>query len=65
MVDLGVMNNIHARPPPAPELVTAWRAFFEYKNARKEAINNLQAKYIIRLFKHLQGIREQVDEEGR
>lgn len=65
MVDLGVMNNIHARPPPAPELVAAWRAFFEYKNARKEAINNLQAKYIIRLFKHLQGIREQVDEEGR
>ena len=65
MVDLGVMNNINARPPPAPELVTAWRAFIDYKLTRKEAINKLQAKYLQRTFQHLQKVAEEVDDEGR
>jgi hypothetical protein len=65
MVDLGVTRNINARPPPAPELVTAWRAFFEYKIAKQESVNNLQAKYVVRVFEHLQKVRDQVDEDGR
>lgn len=65
IVDLGVMHNINARPPPAPELVTAWRAFIDYKLTRKEPINRLQARYLQRTFQHLQKIRGEVEEDGR
>jgi len=65
MVDLGVMRNINARPPPAPELVTAWRAFFAYKASRNEPINHLQARYVLRVFQQLPRVRDEVDEDGK
>lgn len=65
MLNLGVMRNIHARPPPAPEIVAAWRSFYQYKLSRKEPINNLQARHVLKTFQHLQTIREEVEDKGR
>ncbi|KAH7350623.1 hypothetical protein BKA65DRAFT_242537 [Rhexocercosporidium sp. MPI-PUGE-AT-0058] len=54
MLDLSLMDKINARPPPTKELVKAWRAFFKYKVAKKECLNNLQAQHALRVFQHLQ-----------
>ena len=64
MVDLGVMRNINARPPPAPELVAAWRAFFDYKAARNEPINHLQARYVLRVYQQLQDVKNEMNKNG-
>ncbi|KAH9217692.1 hypothetical protein DL95DRAFT_386179, partial [Leptodontidium sp. 2 PMI_412] len=54
MLDLSLMDKINAKPPPAQELVKAWRAFFKYKVAKKEPLNNLQAQHALRVYQHLQ-----------
>ena len=62
MLDLNMMDKIHARPPPPAELTQAWITFINYKNSRKETLNNLQAQHVVRTFKHLQKVNR--EEEG-
>jgi hypothetical protein len=53
MMDLFLMDKIRARPPPAPELVKAFKAFFTYKLKTKEAVNDILAQHALRTFRHL------------
>ena len=62
MLDLMLMDEVQARPPPENELANAWRLFFEHKLKRNEAVNNLQARHVLRTFKHLQ--KTNLGEEG-
>jgi hypothetical protein len=54
MLNLFLMDKVHARPPPAEELIAAFRLFFTTKYRKKEAVNNIQAQHALRTFKHLQ-----------
>ncbi|KAG4441670.1 hypothetical protein IFR05_002877 [Cadophora sp. M221] len=59
MLDLSLMHKINTRPPPAQELVKAWRTFFKYKVAKKEPLNNLQAQHTLRVYQHLQNLESE------
>ncbi|CZT12381.1 related to complex I intermediate-associated protein 84, mitochondrial precursor [Rhynchosporium agropyri] len=54
MVDFSVMDKLKARPPPAQELVKAWRIFFQHKVVKKESLDTMEAGHVLRVFKHLQ-----------
>jgi hypothetical protein len=62
MVDLSLRDKLYARPPPATELVKAWREFFNYKHQKHEAVDNNQAGHVLRTFKYLQ--KANAEEEG-
>ncbi|KAK0108109.1 hypothetical protein ONS95_002931 [Cadophora gregata] len=64
MLDLSLMDKIQARPPPAKDLVKAWRTFFGHKSSKPEGFNSIQAQHVLRVFKHLQKLDSQ-DEDCR
>jgi hypothetical protein len=53
MIELTKLQAAHARLPPTEELVKAWKAFFEYKSASKEPVNNYQAVHALNCLRHL------------
>lgn len=62
MLNLNATEKIQARPPPSIELIAGFRKFIEYKRQTNEAINNHQARHMLRTFKHLQ--QSNISEEG-
>lgn len=54
MIDLGLMEKVQARTPPASELVAAWRAFFTFKLDHEEPINHYHAGIVLITFNYLQ-----------
>ena len=54
MNDLLQAENTLTRPPPANEVLKAWKEFFLYKFNRREGVNSYQAGYALRTFRHLQ-----------
>jgi pentatricopeptide repeat protein len=52
-IEYSKMKSIGARPPPVPDLVRAWRKFFDYKIANNEPVNRLQAVQVQRVFNYL------------
>src|SRR6266536_6358022 len=53
MLDLMLMDEIQARPPPPHELVKAWRTFFAYKDKKGEAVNRIKAEHVVRTLLYL------------
>ncbi|KAL2071841.1 hypothetical protein VTL71DRAFT_13076 [Oculimacula yallundae] len=53
MVDFAVMDKLKARPPPANDLVKAWRIFFQYKSAKRQSLDPMEARHVLMVLKHL------------
>ncbi|KAI9846689.1 MAG: hypothetical protein M1837_003744 [Sclerophora amabilis] len=56
MVEFSNLSKIGARPPPAQELVKAFRAFFKAKLQVHTPVQEIQAIQAMRTFKHLKEI---------
>jgi hypothetical protein len=53
MLDLSLMESIHARPPNPAELSDAFSRFVSHKLSTGEAINNVQAQHCLRTIRYL------------
>ncbi|PQE04739.1 pentatricopeptide repeat domain-containing protein [Rutstroemia sp. NJR-2017a BBW] len=60
MLDLSLMESIHARPPKPGELADAFIRFISHKVATGEAINNVQAQHCLRTIRYLNDCGEPV-----
>ncbi|TVY68787.1 Mitochondrial complex I intermediate-associated protein, partial [Lachnellula suecica] len=52
-LEFSKMMKVGARPPAMPDLVRAWKMFFDYKLRKKEAVNTVQATHVLRVFEYL------------
>jgi hypothetical protein len=64
MLDLGLRNELRARPPPAQSLAKAFKQFTSYKAQVREPINRLQASYVLRTFQHLRDTNTEAQDFG-
>jgi hypothetical protein len=53
MAELNNTGKMKARPPPAKELVNAFNSFFAHKVKKNDKVNKLQARHVLRTFRHL------------
>lgn len=61
MLELDKRIHLIARPPPAPELVTALKAFVESKLAKRQSLEDFHAAQVLQTIENL----EERNEEGR